>query len=75
MTKVKSFAFVLLAAAALASPALARGSHVTYRANDARAKVSSTLADRSTCIPAPRVGAFATAPWTDETPCEPNTGF
>jgi hypothetical protein len=30
MTKVKSFAAVLLAAATLASPALARGSHVTF---------------------------------------------
>ena len=75
MTKVKTLAAVLLAAANLASPALARGSHVTFHANDARAKVSSTLADGSTCVPAPRVGAFATAPWTDETPCEPNTGF
>jgi hypothetical protein len=74
MTKVKSFAVVLLAAATLASPALARGSHVT---NDTRPKVSSnaTLADGSTCVPAPRVGAFATAPWTNETPCEPNTDF
>jgi len=75
MTKVKSFVAVLLAAATLASPALARGSHVTFHANDARAKVSSTLPDGSACVPAPRVGAFATAPWTDETPCEPNAGF
>jgi hypothetical protein len=24
------------------------------------------------CIPAPRVGAFATQPWTNDTPCEPS---
>lgn len=39
MTKVKSCAIVLLAAATLASPAFARGSHVTFHANDARAKI------------------------------------
>jgi len=27
------------------------------------------------CVPAPRVGAFATAPWTgNNVPCEPGTG-
>lgn len=27
------------------------------------------------CIPAPRIGAFATAPWTgNNVPCEPGTG-
>jgi hypothetical protein len=27
------------------------------------------------CLRAPRVGAFATEPWTDAAPCEPNTGY
>jgi len=26
---------------------------------------------RSACVPGPRVGAFATAPWTDEPTCPP----
>jgi len=26
------------------------------------------------CIPAPRVGAFATQPWDNSVPCEPGTG-
>lgn len=26
----------------------------------------------SVCIPAPRVGAFATQPWDTQTPCEPS---
>ena len=26
------------------------------------------------CVPAPRVGAFATQPWDNSTPCEPGTG-
>jgi hypothetical protein len=28
--------------------------------------------DGPACIPAPRVGAFATQPWDTQTPCEPN---
>jgi len=76
MTKVKSFAVVLVAAATLASPAFARGSYVTFHANDARAAVSSdaALANRSSCVRAPRVGAYASDPWT-QPPCEPNTNF
>ena len=69
MTKVKSFAVVLLTAATLASPALARG-HVAAHANDARANVSSNAA----CVQAPRVGAFASDPWT-QPPCEAGSTF
>jgi len=28
--------------------------------------------DNRACIPAPRVGAFATQPWDTQTPCEPS---
>ena len=27
------------------------------------------------CAPAPRVGAFATAPWTDQPACQPYVGY
>jgi hypothetical protein len=75
MTKVKSIAAVLMTAATLASPAFAR-SHAAFQANDSRAKVSSNaaVADGSACVRAPRVGAFASDPWT-QPPCEPNTNF
>jgi hypothetical protein len=63
----------------LATPAMARESgHVTKRvaveANAAAADTSFYSGDRA-CVPAPRVGAFATAPWSDtNVPCEPGTG-
>jgi hypothetical protein len=76
MIKLKALSAVLIAAAALATPALARQSDVTSRhlARNANASVSSTarFINGRACIPAPRVGAFATAPWGgDNVPCEP----
>lgn len=76
MTKLKVLSAVLIAAAALATPALARQSDVTSRhlARNANASASSTARyiNGRACIPAPRVGAFATAPWGGENvPCEP----
>jgi hypothetical protein len=73
MTKVKSLSLALIASAVLASPALAAGSSVVSRHNTARAYTSAAAS--GVCTRAPRVGAFATAPWTDEAPCEPNTSF
>ncbi len=67
MTKSKLLSAALIAAAMLATPAMARTSHVTSRhlALDANASVSprplySVLAPVG--IPVPRVGSFATAP-------------
>ena len=75
MQKVKFFAAVVMAAATLATPALARGSFVgSDKAAGAYARTVTSDAGRS-CVRAPRVGAFATQPWTDEAPCAPNTGF
>jgi hypothetical protein len=69
MTKSKLLSAALIAAAMLATPAMARTSHVTSRhlAVDANASVSPTahyISDISgpVGIRAPRVGAFATAP-------------
>jgi hypothetical protein len=74
MTKLLSAA--LIAAAMLATPAMARTSHVTSQrlAEDANASAFPTARniDGRVCVPAPRVGAFATDPWSDDNvPCEP----
>jgi hypothetical protein len=74
MTKVKFLSAALIAAAMLATPAMARDSQVNSRhlAMDANASASSGArsADERLCHPAPAVGAFATAPWV-QPPCEP----
>ena len=62
MTKLKLLSAALIAAAALATPAMAREGHaLRHRAN------------ATVCIPAPAVGAFATQPWDNGPPCEPAT--
>ena len=66
MTELKLLSVALIAAATLATPAMARESHVTSRhlAQDANASASSTARyiDGRVGIPAPRVGAFPPAP-------------
>jgi hypothetical protein len=76
MTKSGILSAALIAVAMIATPAMARTSHVTstrHVTEDVDASASNTrYADGRVCIPAPRVGAFATAPWTgDNVPCEP----
>jgi len=77
MTKLKVLSAALIATAMLATPALARTSHVASSRNlaedtDASAFPAVRYADGRVCIPAPRVGSFATAPWSDtNVPCEP----
>ncbi len=67
MTTLKLLSAALIAAATLATPAMAREGHVTsrYRAN------AATTSDGRVCVPAPAVGAFATQPWDSGPPCEP----
>ena len=66
MTKLEHLSAALIAAAMLATPAMARTSHVTsrHRAEDANASASPTARyiDGRAGIPAPRVGAFPPAP-------------
>ena len=66
MTKLKLLSAALIAAASLATPAMARTSHVTSRhhAKDANASASPTARyiDGRVGISAPRVGAFPPAP-------------
>jgi hypothetical protein len=79
MTKVKLLAAGLIATTMLATPVMARESHVANRQAAAQADTfaspTTSYADGRVCIPAPRVGAFATAPWGgNNIPCEPE-GF
>jgi len=74
MRNVKFLSAALIAAAAFATPALAASRHVVTHDNTS---VASTMRsdEGDSCVRAPREGAFATAPWTDAAPCEPNTAY
>jgi len=81
MTRLKSISAGLIAAAMLATPAMAQEGRVMSRHFAATADAGATspgvlYVDGRACIPAPRVGAFATQPWTNtrDIPCEPATG-
>ncbi|MCA6117425.1 hypothetical protein J6524_21525 [Bradyrhizobium sp. WSM 1738] len=76
MRNVKLLSAALLAAATLATPALAATHHVRHVVTNDNANMASVMrsTDRDSCVRAPDVGAFATQPWTVP-PCEPNTGY
>jgi hypothetical protein len=75
MFKLKLLSAGVIAVALLGPPTIAHERHFASRhiADDAYASVAPKPWDLGgrPCTPAPRVGAFATAPWTNETPCEP----
>jgi len=75
MTKLKFLSAALIAAATLATPAMARESGVASPRPAEQASVSTTpdarYIDGRLCTPAPAVGAFATQPWNNAPPCEP----
>jgi hypothetical protein len=79
MMNLKLLSTGLIAVAMLATPAMARESRlaskrVAVEANAAAPDGPFYSGDRA-CVPAPRVGAFATAPWTgNNVPCEPGAG-
>jgi hypothetical protein len=80
MMKFKFVSAGLIAAAMFAGPAAAREHHGASRhaAGDryvTGGAFASTTRNAASCIPAPRIGAFATAPWTNEPPCEPYSGY
>ena len=82
MTKLKFISAGLIAAAMLAAPAMAQEGRVTSRhfaaTTDAgAASPGAFYVNGRACIPAPRVGAFATQPWTNtrDVPCEPAPGY
>ncbi|MCP3368052.1 hypothetical protein [Bradyrhizobium cajani] len=79
MTTLKFLSTGLIAAAVLGGPVMAREHHAVMRqpAMEADTVASSAPVYQGghACVPAPRVGAFATAPWTgNNVPCEPGTG-
>ena len=86
MAKLKLLPAVLIAAAMLTTPVVAREHHPkarhlteraqenAYNAYDSAMPEGRYFGGRS-CIPAPRVGAFASQPWDNDIPCEPGTGY
>jgi hypothetical protein len=72
MTKRKLLSATLIAAAMLATPAMARESHVASRHVTAS---TAPYVDGRGCVSAPAVGAFATQPWDNGPPCEPTTAY
>jgi hypothetical protein len=80
MTTSKLLSMGLIAAAMLGGPVMAREHHGVVRQPAVEADTVATSAHfyypgERACVPAPRVGAFATAPWTgNNVPCEPGTG-
>jgi hypothetical protein len=78
MTKFKLLSAGFIAAAMLAAPAMARENHMTSRHLESAAvsaPAGARYVDGQVCIPAPRVGAFATQPWDNGPPCEPVQGY
>jgi hypothetical protein len=75
MIRLKLLSVALIAAATLATPAMARESGIVSRQvaadTDASAAFSARYTDGRFCTPAPAVGAFATQPWDNAPPCEP----
>ena len=79
MTKLKLLLGGVIAATLLTTPVLAREGQPTARqvAEDASAGFTpdARYVDGRLCTPAPRVGAFATQPWDNDTPCEPAASY
>jgi hypothetical protein len=76
MTKLALLSTALIAVSMLATPAIARKSHrlLAEGANVSALPGMGYIGGRP-CRLAPRVGAFATAPWENGPPCEPVSGF
>ena len=77
MRKVKLLSAVLLTAATFATPVLAAGHASRHYVAETRGRVLTPeqTFQGDSCIRAPRVGAFATQPWTYAAPCEPYSGY
>jgi len=84
MASLKLISAALFAAAVIAAPTTARVHHVRHVASEADAAVAAPAvafagpgyANGYHCVPAPRVGAFAGAPWVNsgDVPCLPGAG-
>ena len=87
MNDKKLLLAVMITAATLATPVLAAGHrsrHIVADPNDRAVSMTQRYEGERTdgygydgysCVRAPRVGAFATQPWTDTAPCEPYMAY
>lgn len=86
MTRLKLLSAALFTTAVIATPAMAQGYYVGGPAVDAYAAAPGAYVApvgpyaaygyrgyTHSCYPAPRVGAFASDPWTDDVACLPGT--
>lgn len=77
MTNFKLLSAGVIAAAMLTTPVLAKPHHTHHvrHVAEATGAVAAPAGARyingRVCVPAPRIDAYATAPWENETPCEP----
>ena len=80
MASLKLLSAALFAAAVIAAPAMAREHHASARSVTGDTFVATApdagfagpvSVNGYRCIPAPRVGAFAGAPWDTSVPCQP----
>jgi hypothetical protein len=74
MTNLSVLSAGFIAVAMLATPVAAREHHVTRHYavdSDVATAPSPAYLGGQSCNPAPRVGAFATAPWDTAPPCYP----
>jgi hypothetical protein len=77
MTTLKLLSAGLMAAAMIASPAMAREGSNNMRGANADAYASMqrvSVAAKGSCVRAPDVGAYASDPYR-RPPCEPTSGF
>ncbi|WP_025036868.1 hypothetical protein [Bradyrhizobium sp. DOA9] len=80
MTASRLLSMGLIAAALLGGPVMAREHHRVAQQPEVTADTVAATTPfhypgERACVPAPRVGAFATPPWTgNNVPCEPGTG-
>jgi hypothetical protein len=79
MSRLTLLSAALIAAATLATPAMARESGVASARPAERASASTTPGpryfDQRLCNRAPAVAAFATQPWDNAPPCEPAPAY
>jgi hypothetical protein len=74
MSKLELLPAGLIAAAMLTTQHHLNARHVATDAH-AGAMPAPSYIYGNPCYPAPRVGAFATQPWDNDTPCEPMPGY
>ncbi|MGY2989901.1 MULTISPECIES: hypothetical protein [Bradyrhizobium] len=72
MTKLTFAALALVAAAACSAQVSAAGNNAAVRRANASMTTTTVSSKTTDCVRAPKVGSFATAPFT-EPPCMPGT--